>query len=66
MGELVFIIKPDGSVQIDAKGYSGTGCLEASRPYEKDLGVVAERIKKPDILAGEGVKTGVGRNRIKY
>ena len=66
MPELHIIVKPDGSVEIDAKGYTGTNCLEASRPYEKDLGVVAERKRKPEILSGEGVKTNGGRNRIKY
>jgi hypothetical protein len=65
MGELVFTVKTDGSVEIDAKGYSGTGCLEASRPYEKELGVVSERKKKPEILSGEGVKTNAGRDRIR-
>lgn len=65
MGELVFTVKPDGSVEIDANGFSGTSCLEASRPYEKDLGVVADRKKKPEILSGEGVKTDAGRNRIR-
>ncbi len=57
------IIKPDGSVEIDAVGYGGTRCMEASRPYEKDLGVVAGREKKPELLAGEGVKTNARRSR---
>jgi hypothetical protein len=66
MPELHIIVKPDGSAEIDAQSYSGNDCLEASRPYEKDLGVVAERKRKPEILSGEGVKTNGGRNRIKY
>lgn len=67
MAELVFTIKPDGSVEIDAVGFSGTSCLEVSRPYEKSLGAVVSRKKKPEIFSDEGVKNSAGnRNRIKY
>jgi len=66
VGELVFTIKPDGGVKLEANGFSGNNCLEASRPYEKDLGVVTNRQRKPEALSGEGVKTNGGRNRIKY
>lgn len=67
MGELLIKIKPDGSIEIDAVGYSGNSCLEASKPYEKDLGVTLSREKKPEILSGEGVKTdATTRNRARY
>lgn len=66
MGELVFTINSDGTVEIEANGYSGNECLEASRPYEKELGVVTDRKRKPEALSGEGVKTNNGRNRLKY
>ncbi len=70
MSELHITIKPDGSVEIDAVGYSGTNCLEASRPYEKALGATVSTVsrkKKPEIFSDEGVKTGVtNRNCLKY
>jgi hypothetical protein len=68
MAELHIIIKPDGEVEIDAVGYSGTRCLEASRPYEKALGTVVSRKKKPEILSGgsEAVNSNVNRNRTGY
>lgn len=56
MSELHITIAPDGSVSIDAVGYTGSKCLEASRPYEKDLGVPLKRRKKPEMYSGEGVK----------
>lgn len=67
MSELHFIIKPDGTIEIDAKGFSSTKCLEASQSYEKDLGTVINRKKKPEILCeGEGgvSSNGIQRNRI--
>jgi len=61
--ELYIIIAPDGSVTVEADGYTGSKCLEASRPYEKDLGVPLERRKKPEMFSGEGVKAG-DRSRV--
>jgi hypothetical protein len=67
VAELHITVKPDGEVEIDAVGYSGTGCLEASRPYEKALGEVVSRKKKPEILSTVGaVKEDVNRNRTGY
>lgn len=65
MPEVHIIVKPDGTVEIDAVGYSGTKCVEVSAPYEKDLGAVSSRKKKPEILSGEGAATvNAGRNRV--
>jgi hypothetical protein len=68
VAELHITVKPDGEVEIDAVGYSGTGCLEASRPYEKALGAVVNRKKKPEILSGgsEAMNSNVNRNRTDY
>jgi len=66
VAELVFVIKPDGSVKLEAVDFSGTSCLEASRPYEKTLGSIVSRKKKPEIYSEGMVKTGAGsRNRAK-
>lgn len=61
--ELHVTIKPDGRVEIDAVGYSGTKCLEASLPYEKDLGIITNRKKKPELFSEEGV-FNAGRDRV--
>lgn len=59
MKELVITIKPDGSIEIDAVGYSGGECYEASRPYE-GVGRVMGRKEKPEARTGcAGVKRGV-------
>jgi hypothetical protein len=66
MPEIVIRIK-NGQVQIEPVGFSGTKCLEATWPYEKDLGAVVERKKKPEFYSGEGVvQSGRERNRTAY
>lgn len=60
--EIVIRIK-NGQVEIEAVGFSGSKCLEATRPYEKDLGGVVKRKKKPEFLSGETV-IGRGKNRV--
>lgn len=60
--EIIIRIR-NGQVEIEAVGFSGSKCLEATRPYEKDLGAVVERKKKPEFLSGETVVER-GRNRV--
>lgn len=59
--EIVIVVKPDGSVEVDAVGFSGSECLEATMPYEKVLGTVSSRKKKPEFLAERGA-AGVRRD----
>jgi hypothetical protein len=66
MSELHIIVKPDGTVEVDAVGYSGTKCLEDTRGYEKDLGAVINRKKKPEIYSGEVNNDNRNRNRTVY
>lgn len=42
------IVSPDGGIAIDAVGFNGADCEQATRYLEDALGVVAERIKKPE------------------
>ncbi len=41
-------IAHDGAVKIDAVGYSGADCDEATRFLEDALGVVAQKDRKPE------------------
>lgn len=46
MEELTITIAPDGKVTIDALGFEGTSCEEATRELEAALGVVTDRDEK--------------------
>ena len=45
------IISPKGDISIDAVGFKGPDCEKATRAMEEALGVVHQRIKKPEYLA---------------
>ena len=42
------IISPQGEVKIDAIGFKGPDCEKATRFLEQALGVVSNRVKKPE------------------
>jgi len=42
------LILPDGSITIDAVGFKGADCEQATEFLEAALGVVNERTKKPE------------------
>jgi hypothetical protein len=43
-------IGPDGNVEkIEAFGFAGKGCIEATEPLEKVLGKVTNRVSKPEM-----------------
>ena len=42
-------IGPDGSLHIEAHGFSGTSCRAATAPIEKALGAVRSRRMKTEI-----------------
>jgi hypothetical protein len=42
------IVSPAGEIQIDAVGFKGADCEKATRFLEEALGVVADRVKKPE------------------
>jgi len=49
---------PDGTIEIEAHGYSGPECEKATRALEEALGVVTKKTLKPDharrsVLAAE-------------
>ena len=45
------IVSPKGDISIDAVGFKGPDCEKATRALEEALGVVQQRIKKPEYLA---------------
>ena len=42
------IIGPSGELQIDAVGFKGPDCEQATKFLEKALGVVGQKRKKPE------------------
>lgn len=48
MKEIVVTVTPDGGVEIEAAGFRGKGCLEATEWLEKLLGETKERKFKPE------------------
>lgn len=57
MPKLIITVDTEGNVEIDAVGFKGKECLEASKPFEESLGVILERTKKPELSLGKGVST---------
>jgi len=46
-------IAPDGSLTIEAKGFSGNGCLQATAALEQALGSVTTRERKPEYFKNQ-------------
>ena len=46
--EIIVKIHPDGRVEIDAVGFSGKGCVEATKFLEEGLGRASSSRKKPE------------------
>ncbi len=42
------IITPTGEIEIDAVGFKGPDCEKATKFLEEALGVVGQKIKKPE------------------
>lgn len=47
---LIHFDETTGEVKVEAEGYEGLSCLEATQPFEKALGVVqlSDRTYKPE------------------
>lgn len=60
MKEIIVTIKPDGSIQVEAVGYKGESCKDATKAIEKALGIVSKETLKPEYyekeLVGEKIK----------
>ena len=42
------LVSPIGDIQIDAVGFKGADCEQATRFLEEALGVISNRVKKPE------------------
>lgn len=45
---LIHFDNTTGEVRVEAEGYEGLSCLEATQPFESALGVVGDRTFKPE------------------
>ena len=39
MKQIIITVSPAGGTKIETKGYAGTSCRDASKPYESALGL---------------------------
>jgi hypothetical protein len=46
--QVIIEIDKIGNVNIDAVGFQGTACEDATRPIERALGLVKDKQKKPE------------------
>jgi hypothetical protein len=53
MGEIEIIINPDGSVSVEALGFTGPDCEKATAFIEEALGEVQTRKRKPEYYRGQ-------------
>lgn len=61
MKQLKITISRTGDVRIEAKGYQGTGCLDATAALEAALGgEVSDRQHKPEFYVAEGAPAWAG------
>jgi len=50
MKEIEIIVKLDGTSTVEAKGFNGIGCTDATKVFEEALGAVEKRKKKPEFF----------------
>jgi len=48
MKTIEIIVSPTGEIQIDAKGFKGADCEQATQFLEEALGVVGQKTRKPE------------------
>lgn len=64
MPSIEIYVNEQGEVCVNAKGFQGRGCMDATKPFEDAFGTVTKRSPKPEL---NSVKTGVtslGRQHI--
>jgi hypothetical protein len=47
-GTIEITVSPNGEIQIDAVGFKGPDCEQATKFLEEALGVVGQKVKKPE------------------
>lgn len=53
MKQIKIRIKPNGSTEIEAVGFTGVECTTATQPYESALGTHDKRTIKPEMYETE-------------
>lgn len=48
MKQIAIVVDKKGGVVIEAMNFTGSSCTDATRPFEKALGVVAQDVMKPE------------------
>lgn len=62
MPKLKFRIKPNGQVAIDADGFRGEACREATKTFIERLGVVSDEKPKPEMYENASVQDEISRS----
>jgi hypothetical protein len=52
MKQIIVEVTEDGTVKIEAMGFTGAACEKATAEIEKALGVPGKRTKKPEYFQG--------------
>ena len=62
---LIHFDKTTGAVKIEAQGFEGLSCLEATQPFEEVLGIVQERDRtyKPEAQGEHITRTSHSRQQ---
>ncbi len=61
MKQIELIVRPDGSLMIDAVGFHGADCEKATRFLEQALGKATSKQKKPEYHRQVGRQQRIGR-----
>jgi len=56
--QLILTFNGDGTYSLDAVGFTGKACRDASAAYETALGPTVDRKPKPEATQGEGTRVG--------
>ena len=59
MPEIVITIKQNGETNIEGQNFKDASCAKATEAFEKALGTVASRNKKPEYYIQEKVSGGI-------
>jgi hypothetical protein len=60
MKQITIQVSPEGEITIEAVGYRGASCEQATRALEKALGVPGKRTRKPDFFQGNNQQQKAG------
>lgn len=59
--QVIIQVSPDGEVKIEAVGFRGTACEQATRALETAMGKVGKRSRKPEYHQQQAQQAKVGQ-----